>query len=176
MLDEGDWVLLQNEINDVSLIIEKAFQKGLRIALNPSPFAGVKDMPLEKVDRFIMNEYEASELLDNVQENELPEKLLEKYPKADFIITLGSRGAQYISKNERHFEPIIDIKVVDTTGAGDTFTGYVMAQLMDGKTVAEAMHAASAASALAVSVLGASDSIPTIDEVRALLKKLEERE
>ena len=172
-LDKGDWVLLQNEINNVSQIIEKASAKGLKIALNPSPFAGVKDMPLDKVDRFIMNEYEASELLDGVAEEDLPKKLPEAFPKADFIVTLGSRGALYISKDKCCFEPIVDIEVVDTTGAGDTFTGYVMAELMNGKTVEQAMKTASAASALAVSALGASDSIPTYAQVEEMLKRRE---
>lgn len=171
-LDEGDWVLLQNEINNVSLIMEKASQKGVKIALNPSPFAGVREMPLDLVDRFIMNEYEASELLDGIPEEQLAQKLTEKFPKADFVVTLGSRGAQYISKSERHYEPVIDIEVVDTTGAGDTFTGYVMAELMAGKAVKEAMLKATAASTLAVSVLGASDSIPRYNEVEELLRRI----
>lgn len=115
-LSEGDSVLLQNEINDVSYIIKCAKQRGIRVILNPSPFTGVKDMPLELVDRFIMNEYEASELAGTKNYDELPRKLLEAFPNADFIVTLGSRGAKYISSKKSCFQPIFDSPVVDTTG------------------------------------------------------------
>jgi ribokinase len=78
---------------------------------------------------------------------------------------LGDKGSIYADKSLRTKQDIFKAKVVDTTAAGDTFTGYFFSSVMRGNTPAEALRIASAASAIAVSRKGASPSIPTLNEV-----------
>ena len=102
-----------------------------------------------------------------------PEKILKrlqaKYPNADFVLTYGEKGAWYVGNGETVYCPAKKVKVIDTTAAGDTFTGYFLAALTDGKTPRRCLEEAAAAAAIAVSRLGASASIPERSEVEKLL-------
>ena len=85
------------------------------------------------------------------------------------VLTLGKHGATYADAQTRAFCDIMPMPVKDTTAAGDTFTGYFFSTLMRGEEPARALKIATAASAIAVSRMGAAPSIPTMDEVNALL-------
>lgn len=175
---KDDYVLLQNELNNVPLIMELAYEKGMKIVLNPSPFdEKIEKMPLDYVDFFLVNEIEAAHLAggvstDKVEDDEdLLSRMIEKYPNSHVIMTVGSRGAYYAHQNIREHHPIFDIQVVDTTAAGDTFTGYFLSAFTEKKSAEECLRIASAASALAVSRAGASTSIPYREEVEDFLKE-----
>lgn len=162
----GDYLVLQNEINRVDEIIRKASQRGMRIVLNPSPMdERITRLPLELVDLFLLNEIEG-EAITGCQE---PEKILDclarRFPKARVVLTLGSKGSVYMEGTERIYQPIFRVRAVDTTAAGDTFTGFFISTLLRGGTPAEALEVAAKASAIAVSRQGAAPSIPTWDEV-----------
>lgn len=160
---EGDYIVLQNETNIVPYVVEKASEKGLKIVFNPSPITEtILTFPLNKIDLFILNEVEGEALTGEKDENKIIEKLLSLYPESEFVLTLGEKGAIYFNKNEKLevFAPKVD--VVDTTAAGDTFTGYFIASLAKGKTVKEALNISTEAAAKAVTVLGAAESIPCI--------------
>lgn len=162
----GDYLVLQNEINRVDVIIRKASQRGMRIVLNPSPMdERITRLPLELVDLFLLNEIEG-EAITGCQE---PEKILDclarRFPKARVVLTLGSKGSVYMEGTERIYQPIFHVQAVDTTAAGDTFTGFFISTLLRGGTPAEALEVAAKASAIAVSRQGAAPSIPTWDEV-----------
>lgn len=164
---QGDLLVLQNEINDVSILIEKARSKGLDIALNPSPFsAGLLDYPLHKVTWFLLNEIEGQEISGQSDPDRICDSLLERYPAARIVLTLGKKGVLYRDAAQRHTHGIYDIPVIDTTAAGDTFTGFFLSCATSGMSIAESLRLASIASSLAVSKKGAAVSIPTLDEVR----------
>lgn len=162
----GDYLVLQNEINMVARIMEKAAEKGMKIVLNPSPMDGrIKALPLELVDIFLLNEIEGGEIAGCSQPDEILDALEARFPRAQVVLTLGSRGSVYMHRGERIRQDIYKVKAVDTTAAGDTFTGFFISALLRGFTPAEALDVAAKASAIAVSRQGAAPSIPAWDEV-----------
>lgn len=86
-------------------------------------------------------------------------------PQAKIILTLGDKGAIYVGEDTVLFQEAYKVDVVDTTAAGDTFTGFFIGALVQGKEVKEAMVLASKAAALSVTKKGAGPSIPTLEEV-----------
>ena len=169
---KGDILLVQNEINCLEELIQHAYEKGMKIILNPSPFNSklTKSM-FDQVDIFIMNEVEGSQ----VTGKELPDDILEsmklQYPHAAVLVTLGSKGSIYQDKEQKVTCDSFKVNVVDTTAAGDTYTGYFIAGLQTGLSIEKAMRQAAAASAIAVMRKGASPSIPKMDEVESFLRK-----
>lgn len=161
--DSGDWVILQNEINNLSYIITQSSNKGLKICFNPAPFdKTVGDLPLGKISLFVLNEVEAEGLSGLADPTEAMEYLTANYPDSDFIITLGGAGARFgRGKHIRHSHGTWNVPVVDTTAAGDTFIGCYIANIAKGSTVEDALASASAASSITVMRNGAMDSIPT---------------
>ncbi|MBE6546982.1 MAG: ribokinase [Ruminococcaceae bacterium] len=166
---EGDLLMLQNEINGIDTIIDKAHTKGMRIALNPSPFNEViTGLDLSKLDYLILNETEGCELTGKTEADEIINALLFRYPDIKIILTLGSQGSMYADgTGDRAEHGIFKVKAVDTTAAGDTFTGFFFTSIMNGHAPNEALAIASAASSIAVSRMGAAPSIPTMEEVKA---------
>lgn len=169
--EEGDYVLLQNEINDIPYIVEKAYRRGMHIILNPSPMnERINEIPLEYIDYFILNEIEAGQILkkdsETVTDGEiLANEVLERFPNARIVLTLGGDGSVYADKSMKAFQPAYKVDVVDTTAAGDTFTGYFIAGVLSGKGVKEAMDIAARAASIAVTRQGAAPSIPSVNEV-----------
>lgn len=158
---QGDFLVLQNETNIVSYVIDKAYEKGLKIIFNPSPITeNITDFSLEKVSLFILNEVEGEALTGEKDVNNIITELIEKYPASEFVLTLGDKGAIYFNKNEKIAVEAEKAEVVDTTAAGDTFTGYFIATIAKGKSVSEALSIATKAAAKAITVLGAAESIP----------------
>ena len=166
----GDYIILQNEISELAYIMKTAHKKGMRIVLNPSPMNDkILALPLEKVDLLILNEVEAEQILDTDETDGdvLMEKLLKRFPEMKFVLTLGSQGSIYGDKRQKIKQSAYRVKAVDTTAAGDTFTGFFIGSLVRGLSVEQAMDIASRASAIAVTRSGAAPSIPTWDEVEA---------
>ena len=98
--------------------------------------------------------------------DQILDALAEKYPNARFVLTLGSDGAVYYDGKEKVFQDIFKVKAVDTTAAGDTFTGYFIASTIEGRSVQESLRIAAKASSIAVSSPGATPSIPTAEYVK----------
>lgn len=179
----GDMVVLQNEVNLVDEVIERAAERGMQVALNPSPFdASIMGLPLDKVDYLLVNEIEAVQLLEALGDVEgdgdkgsfpdgadgwLPaaRALGERFASACVVMTLGAQGAYLIEGGRCTHVPARPCKAVDTTAAGDTFTGYFLTGIALGEDSIEAMAAASRASAISVCRPGAAVSIPTAEEV-----------
>ena len=162
----GDLLVLQNEINNIDLIIKLANEKGLQTVLNPSPFnEKISALDLSLINWLILNETEGKEITGKEDSNDILDTLLSRFPSMKVVLTLGADGSVYADKDIRIKQDIFKANVVDTTAAGDTFTGYFFSSVMRGNTPAEALRIASAASAIAVSRKGASPSIPTLDEV-----------
>lgn len=168
----GDWIVLQNEINELKYIIDKAYDKDINICFNPAPFdRSILDLPLEKVSLLVVNEIEGAALagIDSSFE-EVLKTIKQRYPKCNILLTLGSDGSLYYGNNEVVSQNCFKVKAVDTTAAGDTFIGYFLASITDGFDIKDALEIASAASAITVSRNGAMDSIPYKEEVVKFLK------
>jgi len=163
-------VLLQNETNLVGEIIEKAAQRGLKVAMNAAPYsAEVNSYPINKLDWLIVNEVEGSEVAQAPVDEHLLQRLAEKFPQAGILLTLGSRGAQAFQNGHSSAINSCKVKAIDTTAAGDTFSGYFLYGVLEGLSLPETLRLATTASALAVQRPGAADSIPTKTEVDAAI-------
>ena len=166
-----DYLLIQNEINELSYIVEKAKEEGMKIILNPSPMnEKIMKLPLDQIDYFILNEIEAMQILEMDKPEEIDGKYIasllhERFKDATIVLTLGSEGSVCISDDEYVEQSIYKVKAIDTTAAGDTYTGYFIAGILKGKTIKESMDIASKASAIAVTRQGAALSIPVLEEV-----------
>ena len=166
----GELLMLQNEINNLDHIIRKAKARDMFVVLNPSPFdEKILALDLSLLDAIIVNETEGAGLSGKTEPDEILSELLARYPKMKIVLTLGKHGATYADADQRAFCDIIKMPVKDTTAAGDTFTGYFFSMLMQGEAPERALKIATAASAVTVSRMGAAPSIPTMDEVKALL-------
>ena len=168
----GDWLLLQNEVNLVGRMVDKAAEKGMIIALNPSPFDRKLDaVDFEKLHWLLMNEIEAAQLTGEKEPEAAWAALHKRYPGISVLITLGVKGsmAWHVQKGtiETHFQPALPVQAVDTTAAGDTYTGYFISEIMEGLSLQICMERAARASAIAVTRPGAADSIPDKNEVDA---------
>ena len=172
--EPGDLVLLQNETSQTAQIIAQAADLGLRVVFNPSPFpAHPEQLPLARVDTFILNEIEGALLAGMPEEQDgdaIFDALRSRYLHAQIILTLGSRGVTAWLGGQRYDQPCFAVRAVDTTGAGDTFCGYYLAGCCQGQAPAQCLRAASAAAAIAITRPGAAPAIPTRDEVESLLK------
>lgn len=165
----GDWLLLQNEISELPYIVRSAASKGMRIVLNPSPAdASVCEVDLDAIDCFILNEGEAEYLCgSHGSPHDLLRAMRAQFPKADIVLTVGDEGSMMAQGNEVFRQKAYHVPVVDTTAAGDTFTGYLLGGLMSDRSAAESLDAAAKASAIAVSRAGAAPSIPAACEVQS---------
>lgn len=169
--NEEDWIVLQNEVANIGAIITKAKERKMKIVFNPSPITEeLLTYPLELVDVFILNEIEGKRLTNKSNPKEIINDLMSKYDDAMIILTLGKEGSIAASKHVYVEQSSFKVNAVDPTGAGDTFTGYIIGSIAQGNSVKESMQIASAASAISVTQVGASNSIPTMKEVEDFLK------
>lgn len=163
---QGDILILQNEISNIDYIIEVAKAKQMKIYLNPSPInENLNKYNMQAIDGIFVNEHEGAYLADKEKVEEILDSLANKYPELEIILTFGDKGAYYRHKDINIFQPAYKVDAVDTTAAGDTFTGYFIALRQQGKSIEESLQKASKASSITVSRKGASISIPKIAEV-----------
>jgi len=163
---ENDILLLQNEINCLDIIFEIAHSKKMQIAFNPSPFQdSIKELPLHFVKWFFCNEIEGKALFGNSNPEKQADEFVKRFQHSNLILTLGKEGSIFKNAHTCIKQPIYKANAVDTTAAGDTFTGYFLATLIEKNDVALSLDIASKASAITVSRPGASSSIPWLKEV-----------
>ncbi len=160
----GDWALAQNETNLTTDFLHEAKKRGLRICYSAAPFVAsvVADL-LPIVDLLIVNEVENRALLDHLAGAGIG--------VAHLIVTKGSAGATYQGIDGTFDCPAVPVQAVDTTGAGDTYLGYVLAALDAGGSMVDAMGIAAAAAAIQVTKSGASEAIPYVKDVNAIITK-----
>ncbi len=169
--EKGDILLLQNEISLVEYIVERAYKKGMSVIFNPSPINETIDkVDFNMLEYLILNEVEARAITGLDTPDGCIEHLCEKYPRLKVMLTLGSDGCVFFDGREKYYQGIFKADAVDTTAAGDTFTGYFVAELSRGKDIPTVLKTASMASAIAVSRMGAAPSIPEYQEVYARLE------
>lgn len=165
---EGDFLLLQNETNLLKKMISLAKERKIKIVLNPSPMnKTIRSLPLELVDYLILNEVEAKAICGvDESHTHILDRITKMLPNAHIVMTVGAQGVYHKRENaEAVFHPAYRVEAVDTTAAGDTFTGYFIASVALGGSIQTAMQLASKAAAIAVTRFGAEPSIPYKDEV-----------
>ena len=166
----GDLIVLQNEISCVPYILRRAHEKGMIVAFNPSPYnAKIAACDLGSVDYLLVNETEGAGMSGKTQVEDMLKALQEKYPALNIVLTLGGDGAVYQPKGgaERCFRHANKVKAVDTTAAGDTFTGFFLSEILRHGNADKALEVATAAAGIAVTRKGAEPSIPLLSEVES---------
>ena len=174
----NDVLLLQNEINNLPRIVDKAYDRGMTIVLNPSPYDdGLLDVDFGKLSWLLVNEVEMEQISGTDQPETAWKRIRESYPNLSLLITLGKQGSIAFRAENGQLEiaeqRAFPVKALDTTAAGDTYTGYFVATLMEQKPLVECMKLATAASAISVTRPGAAPSIPGREEVERFLKESE---
>lgn len=170
-MERGDYLLLQNEINELPYIVECAAEAGLRTVLNPSPFdESLRGIDLSKLECIILNETEACAF---ARSGDPFDFIAQAGGLTDIVLTLGEGGSVYSHGGRTERCCAYKTSVIDTTAAGDTFTGYLFASLCSGAAIGEACRTAAGAAAIAVSRQGAAASIPRKGEVAEWLKSAE---
>lgn len=195
--DDREFVVFQQEIPDADVSMKWIHDnvKNSTIVFNPSPFQSIDRQNWSAVDVLVVNEIEALQVISDLEGSSVSEdfknsanadfigtysKITEHLQKnlvnhrslAAVIVTLGSKGVLFASKENpkaEYVDAIHNIKVVDSTGAGDTFLGAVVTQLYEGKPLPKAIQFATLSSSLAIQKNGAAESIPTHSDVARLL-------
>ena len=166
--EEGDVLLIQNEISSLSYLIDAAHEKGMTIVFNTAPMnEKVFTYPLDKVDIFVVNEIEGAGLASctDRQIESIISALEHRFPDKEVVLTVGEEGSYYIGEGKVVHQDIYEVEAVDTTAAGDTFTGFFLASYLKDKDVAKALDLAAKASSITVQGKGAAQSIPDISEL-----------
>lgn len=165
--EDGDMLLLQNEINRLAEIVEKAYARGMKIVLNPSPFDdGLKTVDFNKISLLLLNEVEGWQLTGETAPKDVLSALKRQFPQTEVVLTLGADGAWYQQGEILIYQAAYPVDAVDTTAAGDTFTGYFLAGRAEGLDNEDCLRLAAKASSIAVTRPGAAPSIPLREEVK----------
>jgi ribokinase len=162
----GDIVLTQNETPHLAELGETCRRLGLRLVYSAAPFSvkAVREI-LPYASIIAMNAVEARQLSEAVGDD------LSGWPVEALLITKGADGAEWrdLATGETVAVPAFPVTPVDTTGAGDTFTGFFAAALDQGLAVRPALERAAGAAALKVTRKGTADAIPSLADVTAFL-------
>lgn len=162
--DSGDILVLQNEINNIKEIIDRAHHKKMKIVFNPAPFNNeILSYDLNKISTLILNQTEGEALSKEKKLDGILKVLNSKFNNTEIILTLGEKGSLYSFKDELLKIKAHKLDTVDTTGAGDTFIGYYVAGIASKMNTKDNLNRASEAAAIATTKLGAAESIPRIN-------------
>lgn len=168
---KGDWLIVQLEIPAEAVLdtLRIARKKKMHIVLNPAPACDLPVEIWELTDYFIPNQTETrfyTGIYPDTEEKarQAAQRLLEKGVE-NVVITMGSKGALAITKDEMVSARAYRVDAVDTTAAGDTFVGALVTKLSEGANVHDAMDFANKAASLTVTRNGAQQSIPTREEI-----------
>jgi ribokinase len=162
---KGDFCILQNETNLVRFTAELAKTRALRVVYSAAPFSAVAvEAVLPFIDMLVVNEVEAQQLSSELGLS------VETLPDTEVLITRGAKGASFYAGGTTTEMSAYKVDPVDTTGAGDTYLGFFVAALDQGKSAREALRFAAAGAAIQVTRPGTADAIPDRTEVLEFLK------
>jgi ribokinase len=162
--ESGDILLLQNEINNIEEIIDRAYHKKMRIIFNPAPFnKKILSFDLNKINTLILNQSEGEGLSNKRNSKEILKNLNNNFKNTEIILTLGENGSLYSFRDELIEIRAHNVKTIDTTGAGDTFIGYYVAGIASKMNKKDNLERASMAAAITTTKLGGAESIPRIN-------------
>lgn len=159
---DADTFLFQNETSAQVEGATLASSKGMRVVYAAAPFdAGSVEAVLPMLDILVMNEVEAQQLTDALG------VVLTDLPVRDIVVTLGGDGCRWVNTDDGTDQtfPAIPVTPVDTTGAGDTFTGFLVAALDRGLPMEQAISLGQQAGAIMVTRHGTADVIPDLKDI-----------
>ena len=170
-IEQSDIVVLQLEtpIDTIRYALKKSKELNKYTILNPAPAVKLEDDIIANVDLLTPNESEL-EILSGIEiKNEDDIKKAAKYMidkgVKELIVTLGSKGSLYINKEEMMFRKSYKVNAIDTTAAGDSYTGALAVAFANNNNIEDAMDFASKVGALTVTKEGAQSSLPTLEDV-----------
>ena len=166
LFTEGDILLTQfeNDMETVSYVIKKAYEKHMLVVVNPAPIKELKEEYYQYIDYLVPNEHELEALSHKTDILLAAKELLSRGAK-NVIVTLGEKGSVLINKDEYIKVEPHKVDAVDTTAAGDSYLGALVSKLSEGKSIKEAMEFASLCSSKTVTKKGAIVSLPHLDEL-----------
>lgn len=170
-MSEGDILLMQLEspIATVEYAAKKAFEKGMKVILNPAPARHLPESLFNYLYMITPNRIEAEMLtgikINNDSDIALAAEKLSKMGAKNVIITLGSKGCFVREGNNSYRVDSFKVKAVDTTAAGDTFNGALCVGIAENMELKQAVTMSSQASSIAVTRMGAQSSIPHRSEL-----------
>lgn len=161
---------LETPLASIEKLVDMAHDASIPLILNPAPATKLPSELLSKLFLITPNETEA-ELLTGVKVTDeetasLAAHELKNRGVKNVIITLGSKGAYFLTDHEEELIPSKKVKAVDTTAAGDTFNGALVVALAEGKSIREAILFANEAAAISVTIMGAQDSQPFRNQLK----------
>lgn len=161
-----DYLLIQNEISALPYLIEQARSRDMKIVFNAAPMTdAVRALPLDQVDLLIINEIEGAALTGESEVRTITNHLRALYPDMRILLTLGEDGASYADADGIRQQTAIAVQAVDTTGAGDTFTGFFLAAYSQDRPISECLELATRAAAFCVTRMGAATAIPVLSDL-----------
>ena len=166
-IDWADYIIMQYEIpmETVVYVAQIVKSKGKTLIIDPAPMMDAPSELYRMADIILPNETETAQLVGEGNDDEASVKKMYELGCKNVIMTLGKKGSIYYNGENMINQPAYKVKAIDTTGAGDCFTGSMVAALASDKTMEEALEFASKASAIAVGRRGAQPSFPWKSEV-----------
>jgi len=170
---------LETPIAEVEKFIISANRAGVTTILNPAPIQKLSNELISACDYLIVNETEASFLIDkqveklNKDEAQAVGKQLIKMGAKQVVITLGEQGSLYLDSQSNIYTPAFKISAIDTTAAGDAFCGAFATAIANGSPIEYALKFATAAGAIAATRAGAVPSLPTNSEILSMLASVQ---
>jgi len=170
-IEKSSIVILQHEIPIETVLATAELAKGLgkKVILNPAP---AKELPkdiFQHIDFITPNETELF-ILTGTEDFKRGSKILLDLGAKNVVVTLGDKGCYYLGEEGEAFVEPFKVMAVDSTAAGDTFNGALAIALIEGKAIKDVLRFANAAGAVTTTKLGAQTSLPTREEVEALIK------
>ena len=169
--DPSDVFLMQLEVpvSTIEFVAQKVSERGNRVILNPAPARQLSDDLLNCVDIITPNEVEAEiltgiKVVDAASAEEAADKLMSTGVK-NVIITMGAAGAFLHTDKVSKLIPVVPVRAVDTTAAGDVFNGALAVAISEGKDLEEAVVFANKAASISVTRMGAQASAPYRKEI-----------
>jgi ribokinase len=157
----GDIFVTQNETSGQHTAAKIAKELGLRVMYAAAPFSADAIMSLDGlIDILVLNQIEASQLQDATGKD------VSELGIAQVLVTKGADGVTLYDNGNRLDVPAVKVSAVDTTGAGDTFTGYFLAGLDRGFGLEQSLSLAVQAAAIMVTRHGTADVIPDLKDVQ----------
>lgn len=167
---------LEMSIETTVYAAKRCAEKGIKFVLNPAPYQALPSELLKHCEYLTPNQTEARQILGLSSSDTTPDEEIAKRLHAlgvkNVVMTLGGEGAMIVNDHMVKHVPGIVVEAVDTTGAGDTFTGALCVALAQGKDIVSAVCMANVAAGLACTAFGVIESIPQLSRVEAYMKAL----
>lgn len=167
---------LEGSMETVEYAAKRCREEGIPFVLNPAPYVPLSDQLLANCSYLIPNETEARQILglqpdDPVDDQEVAERIYKKGVK-NVIMTLGRKGVCICNDKGKEIVKGLCVQTVDSTGAGDTFSGAFCVAVAEGKTLEEAVRFGNTAAGISVTTYGVIESIPSRKEVEMKMEDL----